>query len=144
MSTARELMHPGVTCVREHEPVRSAARHMAANGVGALPICGDDGRLHGMITDRDIVVRCVARGLDPDITAVASIAQDTTYFVEADAGVEEILETMEKHRVRRLPVIDNHRLVGIIGEADLAQHLPEHSIAEFLKAICAPQAFSTH
>ena len=62
MTTAREIMHTGATCVGEHETVMAAARQMRDLGVGALPICGDDDRLHGMITDRDIVIRCVAAG----------------------------------------------------------------------------------
>ena len=65
MTTAREIMHTGATCVGEHETLTTAAQHMRELGVGALPICGDDDRLHGMITDRDIVIKCIAAGLTP-------------------------------------------------------------------------------
>ncbi|WP_041782555.1 CBS domain-containing protein [Mycolicibacterium chubuense] len=144
MTTAREIMHTGVTCVGEHETLTTAARHMAELGVGALPICGDDDRLHGMITDRDIVVKCLAGGHDPDTTTAGELAQGTTYHVDADAGIQEMLTVMEEHQVRRLPVIDDHRLVGIVSEADIARHLPEHAIVQFVKAICSQQAITSH
>lgn len=144
MTTAKDIMHTGATCVGEHETLTAAARHMRDLGVGALPICGDDDRLHGMITDRDIVIKCLAAGNDPNATTAGELAQGSTYQVEADAGIEEMLNVMEEHQVRRLPVIDNHRLVGIVSEADIARHLPEHAIAHFVKAICAPQAITSH
>lgn len=144
MTTARDIMHAGATCVREHETLSAAAQHMRDLGVGALPICGDDDRLHGMITDRDIVVKCLAAGKDPSATTAGELAQGSAYHVDAGAGIEEMLNVMEEHQVRRLPVIENHRLVGIISEADIARHLPEHAIADFVKAICAPQAISSH
>lgn len=144
MITARDVMHTGATCVGKHATLTAAAHHMRDLGVGALPICGDDDRLHGMITDRDIVIKCIAAGHDPDTTTAGELAQGSAYHVDADAGIEEMLNVMEEHQVRRLPVIDNHRLVGIVSEADIARHLPEHAIAQFVKAICAPQAITSH
>jgi CBS domain-containing protein len=144
MTTAREIMHSGATCVGEHETLTAAAQHMRDLGVGALPICGDDDRLHGMITDRDIVIKTIAAGLDPSTTTAGELAQGSTYHVDADASIEDLLTVMEEHQVRRLPVIDNHRLVGVVSEADIARHLPEHAIAQFVKAICAPQAITSH
>jgi CBS domain-containing protein len=144
MTTARDIMHTGATCVGEHESLTSAAQHMRDLGVGALPICGDDDRLHGMITDRDIVIKCLAAGMDPYETAVGDLAQGSTYHVEADADIEEMLNVMEEHQVRRLPVIENHRLVGTVSEADIARHLPEHAIVQFVKAICSPKAITSH
>lgn len=144
MTTARDIMHSGVTCVGQHETVTDAARHMAEHSIGALPICGDDDRLHGMITDRDIAVKCLAKGGDPSSMTVGELAQGTTYYVDADADVQRMLDVMEEHRVRRLPVIDEHRLIGIVTEADIARHLPEHAIVDFIKAICAQQAISGH
>jgi CBS domain-containing protein len=142
MTTARDIMHVGVTCVGEHETIAAAARQMRDLGVGALPICGDDDRLHGMITDRDIVIKCLAAGLDPATTTAGELPQGSTYYVDADADMEEMLSTMEEHQVRRLPVIENHRLVGIVSEADIARNLPEHAIVEFVKAICSPKALT--
>jgi len=144
MTTARDVMHAGATCIGEHESLGSAARHMRDLGVGALPICGDDDRLHGMITDRDIVIKCLAAGHDPNSMTAGELAQGSAYHVDADASIQEMLTTMEEHQVRRLPVIDNHRLVGIVSEADIARHLPEHEIAQFVKVICSPQALTSH
>jgi CBS domain-containing protein len=144
MTTARDIMHAGATCVGEHETLTAAAQHMRDLGVGALPICGDDDRLHGMITDRDIVIKCLAAGKDPSTTTAGELAQGGAYHVDSDADIEEMLDLMEEHQVRRLPVSENHRLVGIVSEADIAQHLPEHAIVQFVKAICSPKALTSH
>ena len=143
MTTAREIMHTGATCVGEHETLTTAAQHMRELGVGALPICGDDDRLHGMITDRDIVIKCIAAERDPSTTTAGELAQCSTYHVDAGASIEEMLTVMEEHQVRRLPVIDEHRLVGMVSEADIARHLPEHAIVAFVKAICSPMAITS-
>jgi CBS domain-containing protein len=142
MTTARDIMHTGATCVGEHETLTAAAQHMRELGMGALPICGDDDRLHGMITDRDIVIKCIAAGHDPNAVTAGELAQGSTYHVDAGASIEEMLNVMEEHQVRRLPVIESHRLVGMVSEADVARHLPEHAIVQFVKAICAPQAIA--
>ncbi len=144
MTTARDIMHAGATCIGEHETLAVAAQHMRDLGVGALPICGDDDRLHGMITDRDIVIKCIAAGRDPNTVTAEELAQGAPYHADAEASIEHMLTVMEEHQVRRLPVIDNHRLIGIVSEADIARHLPEHAIAEFVKAICAQQALTSH
>ncbi|BBX95808.1 CBS domain-containing protein [Mycobacterium lacus] len=136
--SARDIMNAGVTCVGEHETLTAAAEHMREHDIGALPICGDDDRLHGMLTDRDIVVKALAAGLDPNTTTAGELARDRTYYVDADASITEMLNVMEEHQVRRLPVLEEHRLVGIVTEADIARHLPEHAIVQFVKAICAP------
>ena len=143
MTTARDIMHAGATCVREHETLTAAAQHMRDLGVGALPICGDDDRLHGMITDRDIVIKCLAAENDPTTTTAGELAQSSTYHVSADASIAEMLNVMEEHQVRRLPVIENHRLVGIVSEADIARNLAQHEISQFVKAICSPKALTS-
>ncbi len=144
MTTARDVMHAGATCIGEHETLTAAAQHMRDLGVGALPICGDDDRLHGMITDRDIVIKCLAGGHDPNTVTAGEIAQGSAYHVSADASIQEMLTMMEEHQVRRLPVIDDHRLVGIVSEADIARHLQDHEIAQFVKVICSPKALTSH
>ena len=144
MTTARDIMHAGTTCIREHETLTAAAQHMRELGVGSLPICGDDDRLHGMITDRDIVIKCIAAGKDPNTLTAGELAQGSTYHVSADASISEMLMVMEEHQIRRLPVIDDHRMVGIVSEADIARHLPEHEVAQFVKAICSPKALTDH
>lgn len=131
--TARDLMSEGVQCVGEHESLLDAARMMRDQSVGALPICGDDDRLKGLITDRDIVVHCVAEGKDPAMTQAGSLAGEL-HWVDAKADARQALDTMERHRIKRLPVIDvenGHRLCGMISEADLARNLSDEQIAEF-------------
>jgi CBS domain-containing protein len=106
--------------------------------VGSLPICGDDDRLHGIITDRDIVIKCVAGGADPAAVTAGELAQGKPVTVEAGADISDVLQAMEARQIRRVPVIDNHRLVGMISEADLARHLPRQAVGEFVEAVCAP------
>ena len=141
MTTARDIMHAGAQCVGEHESLQRAAQLMKDLDVGALPICGDDNRLKGIITDRDIVTRCVAQGFDCAATTAGEMAQGEPVNVISDADVSEVLLTMQSNQIRRLPVIENKQLVGIITEADLARHLPEQTVGEFVGAVSsAPSA----
>jgi CBS domain-containing protein len=140
MTTARDLMHSGVECVPEHETLDRAAQLMRQHNVGSLPICGDDDRLKGIITDRDIVVKCIAAGQDPAKMTAADLAQGTPIWVAADADADEVVQTMEDHLIRRLPVIDNSELVGMISEADLATHLPAEKIASYCNTVYSAPA----
>jgi CBS domain-containing protein len=106
--------------------------------VGSLPICGDDDRLHGIITDRDIVIKCVAGGGDPVAITAGDLARGKPVTIGSNMDISDVLQAMESHQIRRLPVIENHRLVGMISEADLARHLPEQAVGEFVEAVCAP------
>lgn len=135
MTTAREIMHPGAECVDENETLQQAAARMRDLHVGALPICGPDDRLHGIITDRDIVVRCIAQGGDPRTMTARELAQGTPIWVDANADIGEAMNKMMENKIRRLPVIEGSRLVGMISEADLATHLDEHQVAQFASAI---------
>ena len=139
MTRVAETMTNDCQCVGEHDSVRDAARRMAELGAGAMPICGDDDRLKGMITDRDIVVKALARGLDPAKTEVGQLGQGDgkTVTIGADDSIEDALRTMSEHQVRRLPVIDGHELVGIISQADIATHLEEDKVGELVEAISA-------
>jgi CBS domain-containing protein len=135
MTTAREIMTPDVHCVRESETVLDAARLMADLGVGALPICGEDHRLRGMLTDRDIVVKILAEGKDPRAVHTGEVAQGEAVTIGADDDAAEILRTMSRHKVRRLPVIDGNRLVGMVSQADVARALPDAQVGELVEAI---------
>lgn len=135
MPTAREIMTSNVSCVGEQDDVRTAARRMAELGVGSLPICGDDNRLKGMLTDRDIVVKVIAEGRDPSGVTVGELAQGEAVTIGADDDAAEILRTMGKYQVRRLPVIDGHDLVGIVAVADVARSLPERPVGDLIEAI---------
>lgn len=135
MKTAREIMTADATCAGINETLVDAARKMRDLGVGSLPICGEDNRLKGMITDRDIVVRCIAEGGDPSATTVEQFAEGKPVTIGADDSVEEALRTMSQHGVRRLPVIDGHDLVGMVSQADVAANLPEDKVGDLVEAI---------
>ena len=98
------------------------------------------GRLHGVISDRDIVVRCVAEGGDPGTTSVQEYTASETVTIGADDSVEDALSTMTRHGVRRLPVIDGQSLVGIVSQADVAKNLPEEQIGQLVEAISSAPA----
>jgi CBS domain-containing protein len=134
---ARDIMHPGAECIGENDSVATAAQRMRDLGVGSLPICGADDRLHGILTDRDIAVKCIAEGRDPAQVRAGELVEGTLFWVDANADIGEVLNQMEDHQVKRLPVIESHRLVGMISEADLARHLDEHRLAEFVEKVYA-------
>jgi len=133
---ARDIMTPGCNCVGESESVADAARKLAESDVGAMPICGDDNRLKGMLTDRDIVVKVIAQGKDPSSTKAGELAtQGEVVTIGADDSIEEALRTMSEHKVRRLPVIDGHDCVGVISQADIARNYDEERVGELVEAI---------
>jgi CBS domain-containing protein len=142
--TVREAMHEGCECIGEKQPALEAAKRMEQLDIGAMPICGEDDRLKGMITDRDIVVKVLAQDKDPATTMAGELAQDSLVFVRADAPMDNALSLMQEHKVRRLPVLDeNKRLCGMITEADIATHMPQEKTGEVVGAIAAarPQHF---
>jgi len=122
-------------CVQADDTIRAAAEALAQSGVGAMPICGDDNRLKGMLTDRDITIDVVAAGKDPDSTKVSELADGKPVTIGADDPVEEALRTMKDHKVRRLPVIDGHDLIGIVSQADIARNLPDEKVGDLVEAI---------
>ena len=135
MKTAREVMSGGVECAQHDDTLVVAAQKMRDLDVGSLPICGEDNRLKGMVTDRDIVVKCLAEGRDPSSTKAGDLAQGKPVTVGADDPVEEILRTMTQYKVRRLPVIDGHDLVGMVSQGDVARNLPEEKVGDLVEAI---------
>jgi CBS domain-containing protein len=142
--TVREAMHEGCECIGESEMLLDAARRMEELDVGVMPICGDDDRLKGMLTDRDIVVKAVAQGRDPATTMCSELAQGTVHWVAADASLGDALSMMREHAVKRLCVMDDsQRLSGIITEADVAMHAAEGETGGMVEAIAAqpPQHF---
>ena len=102
-----------------------------------MPICGEDDRLKGMITDRDIVVKVLAEGRDPSATTAGELGEGKPVTIGADDSVDEALRTMKEHKVRRLPVIDGHDLVGIVSQADLARSIDEGKVGDLVEAISA-------
>ena len=135
MTTARDIMTGSAECARTTDTLVDAARKMRDLDVGALPICGEDDRLRGMITDRDIVTQCIAAGGDPNNVKVEEYAGDEAVTIGADDSIEEALRTMTKHGLRRLPVIDGHDLIGIVSQADVAKNLDESQVGRLVEAI---------
>ncbi len=135
MTTARDIMTAGAECVGADESVLQAARKMTELDVGALPICGTDNRLKGMLTDRDIIVKVLGKGKDPERTTAGELAQGEAVTIGADDDAGEIMRTMTAHKVRRLPVIDGHDLVGVVAQADVARSLPDPQVGDLLEAL---------
>jgi CBS domain-containing protein len=134
---ARDVMSGGVECAGENETVTEAAKKLAQLDVGSMPICGEDDRLKGMITDRDIVVAVLATGKDPDSVKVGELGDGKPVTIGADDSVAEALRTMKDHQVRRLPVIDGHDLIGIVSVADLARNIEDEQTGDLIEAISA-------
>jgi CBS domain-containing protein len=129
-ASARDIMTGGIDCAKENDTVLDAARRMQQLDVGALPICGEDEKLKGVITDRDIVVNVIAAGKDPQSTKVSELAQGTPLTVSADDSTDDVVRVMAGSEVKRVIVLDDRKLVGIISEADLAEHAtPEQVVA---------------
>jgi CBS domain-containing protein len=138
MPTAREIMTADVTCVGEKESLAEAAQKMAQLDVGSLPICGENNRLKGMLTDRDIVIKAVAQGRNPADVTAGELAEGKPVTIGADDDADAILRAMSSHQVRRLPVIDGHNLIGMVALADLARALSDRPIGDLMDAISKP------
>ncbi len=136
MTTARDIMTEGTEVLSPDTTVLDAAKKLASLDVGSMPIC-DGERLQGMLTDRDIVVKVLAAGKDPASTQVIDLTADQGELVTigADDPVEEISRTMAEHQVRRLPVIDGHKLVGMVAQADLARLGKDDKTGDTVEAI---------
>ncbi len=143
MSVVREFMTTNAQCIPEDQTLQDAARMMRDLDCGSLPICGNDGKLTGFITDRDIVVKCLAEGKDAREVRAGDLATGKPYWVDADANVDEAINMMEEHQVRRLPVIKDHKLVGIISQGDIARnHYAEQRVGEMVEHISAKEHMS--
>ncbi len=135
--TARDVMSSDCKCIGESETVLDAAKKLKELNVGSMPICGEDDRLKGMLTDRDIVVKVLAEGRDPAATTAGALGEGKPVTIGADDPVDEALQTMAEHKVRRLPVIDGHRLVGIVSQADIARNVGEEQVGQLVESISA-------
>jgi len=117
----KDIMNTKVISVSPEEPVSFASRLLGRSNIGALPICTTDGHLKGMVTDRDIVLRCVAAGSDPETTAVNEIMSRSVITASPMDDLKKISEMMSAAQIRRLPVVDNGKLVGIVSLGDIAR-----------------------
>ncbi|WP_280248928.1 CBS domain-containing protein [Nocardia abscessus] len=134
MTTARDIMTPNVECVRSSDTVVAAAQRMAELNVGALPICGEDDKLKGMLTDRDIVVKVIAQRKDPLGVDAGELGGELV-TVEADDDVRKVMSVMSQHQIRRVPVLEQGRLVGIIAQADVATTVENTQSGSTVEAI---------
>jgi CBS domain-containing protein len=133
-----DVMSVKVKLAHADDTLRSVARSMAEIDTGVLPV-GENDRLIGIITDRDIVLRAVSQGLDPDNTRARDVMSPQVHYCYANDDIEEIARTMGELQVRRLPVLNEHqRLVGIVSIGDIAQNMEPTTIAETLESISGP------
>ena len=117
----KDLMNPSVVTIEPGSSAALAARLISRHNVGALPVCGEDRRLRGVVTDRDIVLRCIATEEDPAQTPVRDIMTRSCATVSPADDCREATRLMSLHQVRRLPVVENGKLVGVISLGDVAR-----------------------
>jgi CBS domain-containing protein len=135
----RDAMTASVRTAAPTESLADAAKAMKQEDVGSLPVV-EDGRLVGVITDRDIVVRAVAEQGDPRSIRVTEIASREVVTVEPEQDLDEALALMARHKVRRLPVVENGALVGVLAQADVALEAKEKDSGELLEEISQPSS----
>ena len=117
----RDIMTNPVIRIHPEETVSVAARMLEHNNIGAMPVCGSDGRLCGILTDRDIVTRCLAAGKAPQSTSVREIMSTRLYVGRPDMEVSVAAGLMGKEQIRRLPVMENGKLCGMVSLGDVAR-----------------------
>lgn len=117
----RDCMNSHVISVSPEESVAVAARLMARHNIGALPVRAMDGSLCGIVTDRDMVVRCMALERPAEQTPVSRVMTDRVSTVQPTTGLAQVAERMAREQVRRLPVVEGRRLVGMVSLGDLSQ-----------------------
>lgn len=135
--TVRDAMTAGVQSTAPTQSLVDAAQMMKENDVGSLPVVEDD-RLVGIVTDRDIVVRAVAERVDPQTVSVGDVASRDVVAIPPDEDLDEALAVMARHQVRRLPVVEDGRLVGMLAQADVALEAKEKKAGELLEEISQP------
>jgi CBS domain-containing protein len=116
----RELMTKQVIRIHPEEPVEVAARTLTQYNIGALPVCGRDGQLYGMVTDRDLVTRCMAAGRNPGSMKVRDVMTGQVISAGPDMEASAAAHLMGRQQVRRLPVVENGKLCGMVSLGDLA------------------------
>ena len=133
----RELMTSPVIRIHPEESVAVAARMLERYNIGVLPVCGGDGRIQGVVTDRDLVTRCLARESDPEHTRVKEVMSPNVVSVAPDMETSAAASLMSKRRIRRLPVVENGKLCGMLSLGDLAKRENTNpDAAEALGSIC--------
>jgi len=138
---AREIMTDSLECVTREDSLQDAARKMRDADVGSLPVVDDRGamRLVGLITDRDITIRHVAEDHAADCKVGDHMTTGRLHTVAPDDDVKDVLQAMKSEQVRRIPVVEGHRLVGIIAQADIAtENIGDSEKSEVVERISEP------
>ena len=130
----RDIMSDQVVHIHPEETVDVAARTLAQYNIGALPVCGNDGRIFGVVTDRDLVTRCLAAGQSPEKTKVRQVMTGRVVAASPDMTADEAAKLMGAQQIRRLPVVENGALCGMVSLGDLAIY-GENAAAEALEEI---------
>jgi CBS domain-containing protein len=133
----RDVMTENPSSCAPGASVAEAAKVMAQEDVGSIPVV-EDGRLVGVVTDRDLVVRVLAEGRDPEATTVGEVVSTDVVTVTPDAGLDDALRLLARHQVRRLPVVEGDRLVGIVAQADVARHGEDSETGQVVEQISQP------
>jgi CBS domain-containing protein len=131
----REIMCKDPECVSSDATVRDVAEVMKEAGIGDVLVCDADGRLCGIVTDRDLVVRALAEGLDPDETRAIDVCSQRLISLAADAPVDEAIRLMRESSVRRIPIVDGDAPIGVVSLGDLARERdPSSTLAQISTA----------
>jgi CBS domain-containing protein len=133
-ATVREAMTSSPRSIEGRENVVEAARRMASENVGSLPVV-EAGELVGMVTDRDLVTNVLAKGLDPSKVQVAEVASENPVVASPEEPLDAALQRMAQEQVRRLPVVDDGKLVGILAQADVARTAQAQSTGQMVEKI---------
>lgn len=133
-TTVKDVMTAHPTSIASEATAVEAARHMVSEDVGSLPVLHED-RLVGMVTDRDLVLNVMAKDLDPHKVVVADVCSENPVTIGPDENLDEALRRMAKDQVRRLPVVDDGRLVGILAQADVARTAHPESTGRLVEEI---------
>jgi CBS domain-containing protein len=132
---AADIMTKDVTVIREDETMRQAAERLASDDIGVLPICDDRQQIRGILTDRDIVVHVVARGKDVNNTRARELEQGEIVTLRPDDSIDHAADLMAQHKVRRLPVVENGRVLGMVSQADVVKNVAPETAGRMLTSI---------
>jgi CBS domain-containing protein len=134
--TARDIMTANPRIMKVDDSAGDIAKVLADDNIGAVIICNDEERLQGMVTDRDLAVEVLARGKDPKSTRASELVDGREVVtIGADDSIDEAIDTMKNHAVRRLPVIDGDKVIGMVSQADIAKAASDQQVGRLVETI---------